>query len=89
LTTNVEQDNNVLYGKIWREKSYCCSHMVKNLNQGLIPKPIFRIVKESGEEFVIEMNESNHACSRIHWMTYHINGTNLRKKEEICALGKN
>jgi hypothetical protein len=51
----VEQDNNVLCGNIWREKSYCCSHMVKNLNQGLIPKLIFRIVKKSGEEFVIEM----------------------------------
>jgi hypothetical protein len=71
------------------KKLIVVANMVKNLNQGLIPKPIFRIVKKSGEELVIEMNESNHACSRIHWMTYHINGTNLRKQEEICALGKN
>jgi hypothetical protein len=37
-TTNVEQDDNVLCGKIWREKAYCCSQYGQKFKLGFDPK---------------------------------------------------
>jgi hypothetical protein len=52
-TTDVEQDDNILCGKIWREKAYCCSQYGQKFKLGFDPKAHIQDCEKNGEELVL------------------------------------